>query len=317
VVADSEQAAFLEPKSWATEYLSHLETARGSSLRTVRNYRQTLLEASRELAGRDWPSLTGSDFRNYLYKISQGGRLSPASIRLRFSALRSFYKFLLRRGRLTESPLRGLKLPRGKRRLPLFLSEEQAIRLMSAPLELLAQAAQKKKGPGRTREVWQYLRDAAILEFFYSTGVRVGELTGLTLADVDEAGLSCRVLGKGRKERLVIMGEPARQALQKYRAALPEKLRNERVFVSPSGAALTPRSVQLLFKDYLACAGLDAKISPHKLRHTFATHMLDHGADLRGVQELLGHANLSTTQVYTQITAERLKKSYRQAHPRA
>jgi site-specific recombinase XerD len=225
----------------------------------------------------------------------------------------------MRAGLTPESPLRELRLPAKKRRLPLFLSEEQALRLLAAPLELMkARRKQKKRGPGRELAEWQLWRDAAILEFFYSTGVRVAELAALRLTEVNFREKFARVVGKGNKERLVILGDPALAAIRAYREKLPEKLAvSEPLFVGPRGEPLTARAVQILFKRYLLRAGLDAKISPHKLRHSFATHLLDHGADLRGVQELLGHANLSTTQVYTQITAERLKRSYDQAHPRA
>ena len=314
---DSDQSCFLEPRSWAGDFLTHLGSARGFSPKTIRNYGQALLELSADFTGRNWAELRPTEFRNYLYKVSTGRKLSPASIRLRFSALRSFYKFLLRAGRVSENPLTGFKLPVKQRRLPLFLSEEQVIRFLNAPLEMAGRPKVKKRGPGRVMDAWQYSRDAALLEVLYSTGMRVSELTGMEWEDVDFNGGGCRVVGKGKKERVVILGRPALEALRNYRDALPARLHRKVVFVAPTGAGLSDRAVQLLFKRYLQCAGLDLKISPHKLRHSFATHLLDHGADLRGVQELLGHANLSTTQVYTQITTERLKKSYRQAHPRA
>lgn len=316
-MADSGNSQFLEPRAWAGDFLAHLGSDRGYSPKTIRNYHQTLLEVSRAFPGGKWSDLQPGDFRKYLYKISTEQKLSPASIRLRFSALRSFYKFLLRLGRVAENPMEDFNLPVRQRRLPLFLSEEQVIRFLNAPLELLKDGKKKKRGPGRMLLEWQYLRDAAILEVLYSTGVRISELTGMEWDDVDFSGGVCRVVGKGKKERVVILGAPSLEAIRLYREALPAKLNAKSVFVSPSGEALSSRAVQLLFKRYLAQAGLDPKISPHKLRHTFATHLLDHGADLRGVQELLGHANLATTQMYTQVTAERLKKSYRQAHPRA
>ncbi|MDR1192359.1 MAG: tyrosine-type recombinase/integrase [Verrucomicrobiales bacterium] len=316
---DDEKNVWLEPRDWPVTFLQHLTTSKGFSPLTVRNYGQALQEVSALSAGKDWRALTLVDFRRYLYQVSARRQLSPASVRLRFSALRSFYRFLLRVGWVRENPLRELSLPVKQKRLPLFLSEEQAAKLLAAPLELLRQQRQRKKrGRGRPLAEWQLLRDAAILEFFYSTGVRVSELAGLKLRDVNFHEQFARVIGKGKKERLVMLGDPALVALRAYREGLPEKLRlSEPLFVNPNGAPLTVRMVELLLKRYLATAGLDAKISPHKLRHTFATHLLDRGADLRGVQELLGHANLSTTQVYTQITAERLRKSYAAAHPRA
>lgn len=304
-------------------FLRHLAAVKNYSPQTLRNYTQTLREVSARLAGKRWQELTAADYREYLYQLAVRQRLSPASVRLRFSALRSFYKFLLRTEQTRENPLRELQLPAKHQRLPLFLSEEQALKLLAAPLELLRETQRqrqggKKRGRGRELAEWQLLRDAALLEFFYSTGARVSEVAGLPLRAVNFQEQCARVVGKGHKERLVMLGVPALTALQTYRANLPEKLTaSETLFVGPRGGPLTVRAVQLLFKRYLAQAGLDAKISPHKLRHSFATHLLDNGADLRGVQELLGHANLSTTQVYTQITAERLKKSYHQSHPRA
>jgi site-specific recombinase XerD len=310
---------YLQPVEWVSSFLQHLETSKGYSGKTLRNYEQTLREVSLSLAGKRWQGLLLADYRNYLYRLSVQQQLSPASVRLRFSALRSFYKFLMRVGHVQENPLRELKLPSKKKRLPVFLSEEQALKLLAAPLELMrAEQKKPKRGAGRVLLEWQFLRDTAILEVFYSSGMRVSELVGLQLRDVNFREKFARVVGKGRKERMVILGDPALTAIRTYREKLPEKLvLREALFVGPHGDPLTTRAVQILFKRYLLQAGLDAKISPHKLRHSFATHLLDHGADLRGVQELLGHANLSTTQVYTQITAERLKKSYRQAHPRA
>lgn len=304
-------------------FLRHLTAVKNYSPQTLRNYTQTLREVSARLAGKRWQELTAADYREYLYQLAVRRRLSPASVRLRFSALRSFYKFLLRTEQTRENPLRELKLPAKHQRLPMFLSEEQALKLLAAPLELLRETQRqrqdgKKRGRGRALAGWQLLRDAALLEFFYSTGARVSEVAGLPLRAVNFQEQCARVVGKGNKERLVMLGVPALTALQTYRENLPAKLTaSEPLFVGPRGGPLTVRAVQLLFKRYLAQAGLDAKISPHKLRHSFATHLLDNDADLRGVQELLGHANLSTTQVYTQITAERLKKSYHQSHPRA
>jgi site-specific recombinase XerD len=175
----------------------------------------------------------------------------------------------------------------------------------------------EKKKRGKELAKWQILRDAAILEMFYSTGLRLQELVDLEVDSVDERSLTMRVIGKGKKERMVVLGEPALEALQRYREALPPRLVGRVVFVGPSGKGLTPRAVQLLLKKYLELAGLDHRLSPHKLRHTFATHMLDGGADLRSLQELLGHTSLATTQIYTQVSAERLRRAYDDAHPRA
>lgn len=256
------------------------------------------------------------DFRRYLYQLSRQDKFKSASIRLRFSALRSFYKYQIRTGSLKENPLSELKLPVKEKRLPLFLSEDQVAVFLESPLKMMAEAQGKAKR-GHSLEPWQYLRDAAILEIFYSTGMRIHELVGLRTADIHARNKAVRVVGKGKKERVVILGRKAIEAYEKYRQAVPLKARSDFAIVSSDGKALSARMVQLMFKKYLSHAGLDHNLSPHKLRHSFATHLLDRGADLRSVQELLGHENLSTTQVYTQVTADRLRSSYLKAHPRA
>lgn len=296
--------------------MAQLRGNRAYSEKTLRNYAQVLAEVSAFFAGKSWAALGLEDFRRYLHDLTVLRRLEPSTVRLRFSALRSFYQFLVRRGDLPAQPLAGLMLPGRKRRLPLFLNEEQVLRLLAAPLDLM-KAAAKQKRRGRARQAWQYLRDAAILEVFYSTGMRIDELLRLRMEDIDLRQGTVRVLGKGGKERLAVLGRPARQALQAYRDALPLEAASAFVFTGPSGKGLTARAVQQMLKSYLAHCGLDPGISPHKLRHTFATHLLNHGADLRSVQELLGHSSLSTTQIYTAVTAERLKQGYLRAHPRA
>jgi len=307
----------LEPREWVEDFFRYLSEEKSSSDYTIRNYQASLEDFSGRMPGKKWGALALEDFRRYLYALSKEQKLSTASIRLRFSALRSFFKFLARRQMVPELVLNGLKLPSAEKRLPKFLNQEQILALLESPGKL-ARQAEEKPGRGKKLEPWQYLRDAAILEFFYSTGMRVHELAKLDLQDIDFYGRTIRVLGKGRKERLVILGEPAVDAFQKYRDQLPLNFQNSRTaFLGPSGKALTTRSIQLLLKKYLIAAGLDHSISPHKLRHTFATHLLDHGVDLRSLQELLGHSSLSTTQIYTQVTAERLRQSYQKSHPRA
>ncbi|NJK90938.1 MAG: tyrosine recombinase XerC [Blastochloris sp.] len=301
---------------WVQDFLRHLDSAKGYSDKTVRNYRQALMELRAFFADKKWDLLQTADFRRYLYHLMQQEKLKTASLRLRFSAFRSFYHHLIREGRLTRNPLLELKLPVKEKRLPLFLSEDQVEVFLRAPLEM-GKAAENKKRRGKSLQAWQYLRDAAILEILYSTGMRIQELCSVQVGDIQSRGQIIRVMGKGKKERLVMLGSQARQAYERYREALPLSLSGEAALVGPSGEALGARSVQLMFKKYLAHAGLDPRLSPHKLRHSFATHLLDRGADLRSVQELLGHENLSTTQVYTQVTAERLRSSYQKSHPRA
>jgi integrase/recombinase XerC len=301
-------------------FLEQLEQDRGVSPNTVRNYRQALLEFKTSLPGKSWWTLTSADFKAYLYRLAREQKLGPSSVRLRFAALRTFYRQAVREGKVELNPVAGLPLPKMPRRLPVFLNQEQVLALLDAPRQLWAkdakrQAAGGKKKTRRDAQPWQMLRDIAWLELFYSAGLRLSELVTLRRKNIDLAQGTVRVLGKGRKERLCPLGAPAIRALKAYLDACPYE--NEALFVSGRGSQLNGRTVQLALKRYLAAAGLDFRLTPHKLRHTFATHLLDHGADLRSVQELLGHSQLTTTQIYTSVSVERLKRVYDRAHPRA
>ncbi len=309
-------------------FLRHLESERPVSPHTARNYRHALLEfvrfyAGTHQAGPDWGALTRDEFRYYLRALGRrSGKkehsLGRASIQLRFSALRSFYRWLARTGQAQSNPVKTITLPKQPRRLPKFLNVDQSSLLMSVPLEELAKVPSDKLTPELRSAC---LRDAAILELFYSAGLRISELCGLRVGDVDIQERTLRVRGKGRKERQTPFGIPALNALKNYwqtRDAFrspesPAFLASSK----PDSAPIYPRLVQYRLKIHLARAGLDPELTPHKLRHSFATHLLDAGADLRSVQELLGHAHLATTQVYTHVTTERLKRIYEQAHPRA
>jgi len=301
----------------AAAFLAYLKERKNYSPNTVRNYAQALREFRRDAGLASWWTGTAADFRAYLYRLARGGKHRPASIRLRFAALRAFYRWAEREGKIEGNPARSISLPRLPRRLPVFLTREQVGRLLEAPHRkwLAASAEGKHRRAGAPWHEWQALRDTAWLEVFYSAGLRIGELTGLERRYYDRERAVVRVLGKGRKERLCPLGEPAVEAVEAYLRLCPWD--GKFLFVSSRGGALTPRAVQLALKEYLRIAGLDAALTPHKLRHTFATHLLDGGADLRGVQELLGHAQVTTTQIYTGVSTERLKKVYRQAHPRA
>jgi integrase/recombinase XerC len=216
------------------------------------------------------------------------------------------------------SPIRNIALPKLAKRLPGYLTVRQMVDLLEAPLKPLA--APKKKSAGRPVSVAACYRDVAILETIYSCGLRISELCGLLAEDVDAHEQLVRVRGKGRKERLVPIGESALKAIQTYWALLPQAPSGQSPVFLANTTPPTPlgvRSVQLRLKKYLVLAGLDPALTPHKLRHSYATHLLDAGADLRSVQELLGHAHLATTQVYTHLTTERLKRAYDAAHPRA
>jgi integrase/recombinase XerC len=305
--------------SWIVAFLRHLGTDKGASVYTQRNYRQALLEffdwSKRERkTAPEWTALRRDDFRDYLRHLGRN-QLSRAAIQLRFSALRSFYKFLVRNGAAAVSPIQNLALPKPEKRLPLFLTVKQLQDLLEAPAAEFRRAAESGEADAAI-----YFRDAAILEVIYSCGLRVSELCRLCAGDIDWSGEVIRVRGKGRKERLVPIGRPALKAIREYWSHRSSPvLGGQAVFSArrDKSTPLTPRTVQLRLKKYLSVARLDPNMTPHKLRHSFATHMLDAGADLRSVQELLGHAHLVTTQVYTHITTERLKRAYNEAHPRA
>jgi integrase/recombinase XerC len=310
---------------WAEEFFQHLATDRGASIYTQRNYRQALTEfiqwhLTERRQAPVWERLTRDDFRAYLRNLGRN-KLSRAGTQLRFSALRTFYKFLARRGVVEGSPIKDLPMPKLEKRLPRFLTPAQMVDLLEAPMKewrAIDEAAQLAKKPPVNPA--PYLRDVAILETIYSCGLRISELCGAKVEDVDWNEQLVRVRGKGKKERLVPIGGPALAAIKSYRDATGQVTAAEApVFMAYANRqeAMSPRTVQVRLKRYLEIAGLDPKLTPHKLRHSYATHLLDAGADLRSVQELLGHAHLVTTQVYTHLTTERLKKSYDAAHPRA
>ncbi len=237
---------------------------------------------------------------------------SAATMARKIATLRSFYKWMNRRGIIPSNPMTAIRTPRQGKRLPKAITVDQVERLLATPSD---------------RDVLG-LRDRAMLETLYSTGLRVSELVGLNLEDLDLAGEALKVRGKGRKERIVPLGMHAMAAIKRYmdmvlsdsRYAMWWKQENGRLkplFINKHGQRLSSRSVRRKLDKYLQSAGLDTSISPHTLRHSFATHLLENGADLRSVQELLGHQSLSTTQIYTHLTAQRLTDAYREAHPRA
>ncbi len=302
------------------QFLQHLAVDRGASVYTQRNYRQALnqfhawhLEERRQPP--DWTQLQRDDFRSYVRFLGRT-QLHRAAIQLRFSALRSFYKYLIRCGVLISSPIKNLALPKLEKRLPRFLTVPQITALLEAPMQELAELQKTGANPDALAVYW---RDVALLETIYSCGLRISELCGLLAEDLDWGTQTIRVRGKGKKERLAPIGAPALAAIRNYWSHLPVPPTGQTpVFLSHARKpSLYPRLVQLRLKRYLARAGLDPGLTPHKLRHSYASHMLDAGADLRSVQELLGHAHLSTTQIYTHLTTERLKRVYDQSHPRA
>ena len=300
-------------------FLQHLGVERGLSSYTVRNYGHALAELAawhQDTEGKPpcWTGLGRDVFRAYLRWLGRRRR-SRAAIQLRFSALRTFYRFLLREGRVTELPLRRLPLPQVAKRLPRFLTEDQTGALLEAPDAALKN---EKERTGKPVDPVPALRDAAILETIYSSGLRISEACGLKVEDIQFAGRTMRVRGKGKKERLVPIGRPAVDVILRYWEAAGHPRSPELpVFLGPGDGPVSPGSVQRRLKRHLAVAGLDPSVTPHKLRHSFATHLLDRGADLRGVQELLGHSRLTSTEVYTHLTLERLRRAYDDAHPRS
>jgi integrase/recombinase XerC len=296
-MTDSDEIAFFEFQA----------TEKSASPRTLANYRDALAAYKKWRCDTfsDWRMELADEFRDYLFALMKQG-LKRATIRLRFAALRSFYKFLVLRRGLARSPVAEVQLPKPERGLPVVLTIKQIDELLGMPL---LGEADKKSPP------WLPLRDAAILELFYSCGLRISELLALDVKHLDFIGETVRVTGKGSKERIVPIGGPAINAIQRYRQQAA--ITSGPLFLSTRLRRITQQAVDQLLKKYLKRSSISFAISPHKLRHSFATHLLDAGADLRSVQALLGHASLSTTQIYTHVTKERLKQAYDTAHPRA
>src|SRR5678815_779420 len=286
------------------EFLRYLTNERNASPRTLKAYRQALT-AFRAENQTPWKKCRADDFRDYLFAIAKRGQ-ARSYVRLQFSALRTFYQFLAARKGLRGNPVREVQLPKIEKKLPLVLTRQQVEELLAAPT---------RETKSRSAPAWMPLRDVAIMELFYSSGLRLSELAALDVADVDLYTESVRVFGKGRKERVCPVGLPALEAIQRYRAAA--KVHGGPLFLNKARRRISTRSIWLIVRRYLRFTTIPISVSPHKLRHSFATHLLDRGADLRSVQALLGHASLSTTQIYTHVTVERLKKAYADAHPRA
>jgi len=292
------------------EFLRHLALERNASAHTVKSYREDLNQALEFFRNRPEghalqpAQITTRLLRAYLSWQHQQG-YAKTTVARRVAAVRSWCQFLCRRGILESNPAAALRGPRQDKKLPHFLSEKDLARLLATP------AADKPLG----------IRDRSILETLYSAGLRVSELTGLNLDDIDLDNGLATVRGKGKRERLALLGPQALRALQAWlvqRESMAARGRTKTaIYLNKNGSRLTARSVGRLLEKYLALAGLDPRASPHTLRHSFATHMLDRGADIRSVQELLGHRSLSTTQVYTHVTTNRLRDSYHKAHPRA
>jgi integrase/recombinase XerC len=298
-------------------FLTYLTKERNDAPNTIRAYRRDLTALQAFLddyhggTGWEWPSVDRLALRSFMGALSQQGQ-TKRSIARAMSVVRTFYRFLGARYGVEANPAKGLRLPKLERRLPAVLDRGQLDDLFR-----YAEDVARDGGFGPTR-------DLAMLELFYSTGMRLAELAGLDLADVDAVSQQAKVRGKGRKERLVPFGDHASKALRRYYRERDVVLADasgptdgQAVFISRRGRRVSPRTVQRAVRRLLDTLGKGAGYRVHTLRHSFATHLLDAGADLRAVQELLGHASLSTTQVYTHTSVARLKQVYRDTHPRA
>ena len=293
-------------------FIDHMKAVKNASEHTVRGYSSDIAQflgfLEEEELSTDPKDVDSRVLRRYLARLQRQGT-GKASVARKISSLRSFFKYLLRKGLIEADPTTGLMTPKQDKRLPKFLSEVQA--------EALMQAAGMSEPTG--------LRNLAVLEVLYATGVRVSELVGMDLKNLDLKDREVKVFGKGSKERIVLMGRAAQEALAIYLSHGRPKLLSGRqdgdqeqaVFINRFGHRLGVMGVRRLLDKHFGVVSNELKISPHVLRHTFATHMLDHGADLRSIQELLGHASISSTQIYTHMSWERLKQVYESAHPRA
>jgi tyrosine recombinase XerC len=283
-------------------YVRYLTAERNLSAYTLRNYRSDLSDFARYLEAEERIGPLGVDrqsFRRYLVRLHEAG-MATASVSRKVSTIHTFYRYLVREGHLERDPLMGVSSPKRERRLPKILGKEQ--------LTAMIEAADSDEAPG--------LRDRAILELMYAAGLRLAEVVSLDATGLDLPEHLVRVRGKGNKERMVVIGRPAALALHRYlREGRPELAGagETALFVNRDGRRLSGRSVQKIVRKHALMAGLDQRVFPHLLRHSFATHLLDGGAELRVVQELLGHASAGTTQIYTHVTEERQREAYNEA----
>lgn len=315
------------PDSSLSGFLAYLGTERNASEHTVESYRmdieqfaRMILKAEVSTSQINWNDVSVHDARTFVVALQQD-ELSKTSIIRKMSAMRSFFRYMLRENKADNNPFSGLTSPKRQKLLPKYMTVAEVARLLDAPEAYWKAANGQQLTRSDAHAKLSISRDSAILEVIYSGGLRISEAIGLNLGSVDLLGGVMLVRGKGKKERICALGSPAERALKRYlairRGWTADSRRDAPLFINQDGGRLTPRSFQRNFKLYLEQAELPADMTPHKLRHSFATHLLDAGADLRSVQELLGHANLSTTQIYTHISSERMKEVYRKAHPRA
>lgn len=290
------------------KFITYLIAEKNASPYTIKNYRNEIgqfLGFMKEQGIDSWDGVDRYILRRYLAWLQAEGYVK-ASITRRISELRSFCRYLVREGILDKNPIRAISSPKIPKRLPNYLDLHEVEALLAAPDTMAPQGQ----------------RDRAIMEVLYASGLRVSELVSLNLRNVDLRHGELRVWGKGAKERVALLGEPACRALRRYiregrQELIKENMETNALFLNRLGSRLSTRSVNNILDRYAKLAGLERRVTPHVMRHTFATHLLDGGADLRTVQELLGHADLSSTQIYTHVSQARAKEVYRKAHPRA
>lgn len=308
-------------------FVSFLLSERNSSQHTADGYLQDIAQFAHFRWGGDtqppfpWEKVTQEDARSFLMHFSKSGAMATTT-RRKLASLRTFYRWLSREGVVSENPFSALRGPRLAKSLPKVLSVEEVKRFLAAPLREIEELRRKGDSPSRMADIFACIRDAALYESLYSTGCRIAEMLMLTWGELDFAKGTVIVTGKGSKQRLCILGSRALEALRRLRSAtdafIPGGGDGEcPVFQNGNGNRLPSREAERRMKKWLAAADLPPDITPHKLRHSFATHLLDAGADLRSVQEMLGHSSLATTQIYTHVSIERLKDEYAKAHPRA
>ena len=309
-------------------FLSFLRNEHHASVHTVNSYRRDIEQfvklhfssgGDNQIISVIWSDINLLDVREYIVKCQDA--CSKRSISRKLSALRSFYRYMIREELVDHNPFAGVTSPKISKPLPKYMSVNEVDRLLDAPALYWSEAIEKGLTKNRGNAEFAESRDSAIMELIYSTGARISEALGINLKSIDTLSGVVTFKGKGKKERLCPLGKPALKTLRKYLRIRNNRTSNNKptapFFINRDGGRITSRSFQRFFKKYLIVAGLSPDMTPHKLRHSFATHLLDAGADLRSVQELLGHANLSSTQIYTHISAEHMKQIYRQAHPRA
>lgn len=303
-----------------------LRSVRQTSPKTVENYLRDVGQFAAffwpesQKPPFDWKKPARTDAKCFLHAYARTGAKASSTAR-KLAAMKTFYRYLILTKQIAFSPFSEFRPPRRERPLPVLLTEAEVIRLLDAPRTALAARLSDAEKPLDPFEIYACLRDAALFETLYSTGARIAEIADLTNDRVDLVQGTCIVRGKGNKERLCILGDPARRAIdamkeQARRIWLNTDAPRRALFLNREGDGLTTRSIERFMKRWLAAAELPSSFSPHKLRHSFATHLLAHGADLRSVQELLGHASPATTQIYTHLAPERLEKTYHETHPR-